>query len=275
MVPAGHEPNRREIMNQYLLNLCTNAFHAMEETCGTLSITLKRKFLSQNDLPIEQHIQPREFVQISIADTGSGIAPDIRERIFEPYFTTKETGKGTGMGLAIVHGIVKAYGGVITCQSQPGEGTVFDVYLPVIEDAALLEIESPDIPQLGREHILYIDDKETLAEMGKDMLERLGYRVTTRTSSIEALSIFQDQPDSVDLVISDQTMPEMTGYDLARRMLQIRPDLPIILCTGYSSQVSEEKARAYGIKGFALKPLERKDISVFIRKVLDEGKSIV
>jgi len=262
-------------MNQYLLNLCTNAFHAMEETCGTLSITLKRKFLSQNDLPIEQHIQPREFVQISIADTGSGIAPDIRERIFEPYFTTKETGKGTGMGLAIVHGIVKAYGGVITCQSQPGEGTVFDVYLPVIEDAALLEIESPDIPQLGREHILYIDDKETLAEMGKDMLERLGYRVTTRTSSIEALSIFQDQPDSVDLVISDQTMPEMTGYDLARRMLQIRPDLPIILCTGYSSQVSEEKARAYGIKGFALKPLERKDISVFIRKVLDEGKSIV
>ena len=260
-------------IHQILMNLCTNAFHAMEETGGTLTITLKRKFLSQHDLPIGQHIQSGEFVQISIADTGSGIAPDIGVKIFEPYFTTKETGKGTGMGLAIVHGIVKAYGGFITCQSQPGEGTVFDVYLPVIEDIALLEIESPSIPQLGSEHILYIDDEETLAVMGKDMLERLGYRVATETSSIEALSIFRDQPNTYDLVITDQTMPEMTGVDLARRMLQIRPDLPIILCTGYSSQVSEEKAKAFGIKGFAMKPLARKDIAVLIRNVLDAQKS--
>jgi CheY-like chemotaxis protein len=148
------------------------------------------------------------------------------------------------------------------------------VYLPVIADPALLEVETAplDLPQLGNERILFIDDEEILAEMGQTMLERLGYRVTVRRNSIEALNTFQNQPDQFDLVITDQTMPGMTGSDLARRMLQIRPDMPIILCTGYSSLISEEKARGLGIKGFAMKPLAKKDIAAIIRKVIDGEK---
>ena len=261
-------------IHQIAMNLCTNAFHAMEETGGTLTINLKKKTLSLPDIPTtEPNIQPGDFLQMSIEDTGTGIAPEILEKIFDPYFTTKEVGKGTGMGLAIIHGIVKSYNGFITCQSRLNQGTVFQVYLPVIAKEALPETEPLDIIQLGNEHILYIDDEEILAEMGKHMFERLGYRVTVRTNSMEALAVFQNQPDAFDLVVTDQTMPGMTGIDLALRMMQIRPGMPIILCTGYSSQVSKEKAMSFGIKGFAMKPLARKDIAVLIRNVLDAEKS--
>ncbi len=263
-------------IHQVLVNLCTNAFHAMEETGGTLGISLKRKTLIRDDLGGEPHVQPGKFVQLSISDTGSGIAPEIRGKIFDPYFTTKEVGKGTGMGLAIIHGIAKSYKGFVICHSEPGEGTVFQVYLPVIADPALLEVEAAplELTQLGNERILYIDDEEILAEMGQTMLERLGYTVTVRRSSLDALNTFQNQPDRFDLVITDQTMPGMTGSDLARRMLQIRPGMPIILCTGYSTLISEEKARSLGIKGFAMKPLAKKDIAALVRMVLDGGKSI-
>ena len=258
-------------IHQTLINLCTNAFHAMEETGGTLTISLKRIALSHDDLQGEPHVQPGRFMQLSVGDTGYGIASDIKEKIFDPYFTTKEIDKGTGMGLAIIHGIVESYQGFITCHSRPGEGTVFHVYLPIIPDTALSEIKSaaPDLTPVGNEHILYIDDEEILAEMGKTMLERLGYRVTARTSSLEALATFQNQPDQFDLVITDQTMPGMTGVDLARRMLQIRPGMPIILCTGFSTLITEDKAKSLGIKGFAMKPLARKDIAALIRKVLE------
>ncbi len=256
-------------IHQIVMNLCTNAYHAMEEKGGTLSISLKKIILTRDDLINEPHVQPGDFVQLSFADTGSGIAAEIRERIFEPYFTTKAIGKGTGMGLAIVHGIVKSYGGWISCCSKPGEGTVFHVYLPGIAERDLPEGKTVDPIGHGNEHILLIDDEEMLAEMGKIMLERLGYRVTVRTNSIEALTTFQNQPGQFDLVITDQTMPGMTGSDLARRMLQKRPDLPIILCTGYSSLISEERAKALGIRGFALKPLVKKDMATLIRKVLD------
>jgi CheY-like chemotaxis protein len=221
-------------------------------------------------------VQPGDFVQLSISDTGSGIAPEIQQKIFDPFFTTKEVGKGTGMGLAIIHGIAKSYKGFVTCHSGLGEGTVFHVYLPVIADPTLLEIETAplEIDQLGHERILFIDDEEILVEMGQAMLERLGYRVTVRRNSIEALNTFQNQPDQFDLVITDQTMPDMTGSDLARRMLQIRPGMPIILCTGYSSLITEEKAKIFGIKGFAMKPLAKKDIAALIREVLDGGKPL-
>ena len=258
-------------LHQILMNLCTNAFHAMEETGGNITVSLQKKSLSPADIQGENLVQPGEFVQLSVEDTGVGIAPGIMEKIFDPYFTTKEVGKGTGMGLAIIHGIVKSYGGFVTCRSTLGIGTVFQVYLPVVAQAVLSETETLDLIQPGTEHILFIDDEEILAEMGKAMLERLGYRVTMKMNSIEALTAFQDQPNAFDLVITDQTMPEMTGLDMARRLLQIRSDLPIILCTGYSSQVSEEKARAYGFKGFAQKPVTRKDIAILIRKVLNEA----
>ncbi len=260
-------------IHQILMNLCTNAYHAMEETSGILSISLKNKVLSQVELNGHPEIQPGSFVHLSISDSGPGIAPEIRERIFEPYFTTKEVGKGTGMGLAIVHGLVKSYGGFIVCRSAIGEGTVFDINLPAMIEPSVPETKPVTINPVGNERILFIDDEKILTEMAGSMLERLGYTVTAHTSSLEALATFIDQPDAFDLVITDQTMPGMTGLDLSRRMLQIRPDLPIILCTGYSSQVSEEKARSAGIRGFALKPLAKTDIAALIRKVLDEGKS--
>jgi len=258
-------------IHQILMNLCTNAFHAMEDTGGTLGILLKEVTLSIEDLVYEPSVEPGTFVQLSVNDSGPGIAPDIKKKIFDPYFTTKETGKGSGMGLAIVHGIVKSYGGYISLYSEPGEGTSFHVFIPVIEDELLPEIEDVKPTPVGRERILFIDDEEILAEMGKSMLERLGYHVTVRNSSIEALETFQNQPDLFDLVITDQTMPGMTGADIAGRMMQIKPDIPIILCTGYSTIISEEKAKSIGIKEFALKPLSKKDIAVLIRKVLDSS----
>lgn len=257
-------------LHQIIMNLCTNAFHAMEVDGGVLTISLKGKALTQDDLQAKVHMQPGEYVQISVRDTGVGIAPDIRERIFDPYFTTKGVGKGTGMGLAMVHGIVRSYGGYIVCDSRPGEGTVFHVTLPVAEAPDIQEMQADTLNSGGKEHILLVDDEQMLAELGKAMLERLGYRVTARTSSLEALATFQNQPDDFDLLLTDQTMPGMTGIDLARRLLQLRPLLPVILCTGYSTQISEEKARSLGIRGFAMKPLAKQDIAGHIRRVLDE-----
>ena len=260
-------------IHQIIINLCTNAYHAMEETGGTLFLSLKNRALTGQDLMTVSHLQPGDFVQLSVRDTGHGIAPEIYEKIFEPYFTTKETGKGTGMGLAIVHGIVESCGGFITCMSEIGAGTVFEVYLPAVFEESAPEVREVDVSLVGTERILFVDDEEMLARMGQTMLERLGYKVEVRTSSLEALATFQNQPEAFDLVITDQTMPGMTGVDMARRMLQIHPGIPIILCTGYSSLVSVEKARAAGIKGFALKPLARKDIATMIRNILDEEKS--
>jgi len=261
-------------IHQILTNLCTNAFHAMGETGGTLKISLKNKKVTLADLVSEEYVQPGHFVDISVGDTGPGIAPQIIDKIFDPFFTTKEVGKGTGMGLAIIHGIAKKSGGFISCNSSSDEGTIFHVYLPVHEPTGQPEgeITPLELIQTGIERILFIDDEEMLAELGKAMLERLGYRVTAETNSIEAMKIIQNQPDGFDLVITDQTMPGMTGSDLARRILQIRPGLPIILCTGFSNMISEEKARMYGIKGFVMKPVTQKDLATLIRKVLNEEK---
>ena len=256
-------------LNQILMNLCTNAFHAMEDTGGKLHILLKEVILSNEDLVHEPDVTSGTFIQLSIGDSGTGIAPTVIDKIFDPYFTTKETGKGTGMGLSMVHGIVKNYRGFISLYSEPGEGTVFHVFLPAIENEALTESEINDQIPIGKERILFVDDEEILTTMGKTMLERLGYHVTARNSSLEAFETFQNQSDKFDLVITDQTMPGMTGSDLSRRMLQIRPELPIILCTGYSTIISEEKAKAMGIKEFVFKPLTKKDLAKLIRKVLD------
>ena len=256
-------------IHQIMMNLCTNAFHAMEMEGGTLSIILKKVIVDKDNLPNEPCMKPGRYIKLSIKDTGAGISPEIREKIFDPYFTTKEVGKGTGMGLAVVHGIVQSYGGSITCDSRPGEGTAFHITFPTTEVETKEKIESADKNLHGEEHILLIDDEEILLEMSRKMFERMGYRVTPKTNSLEALSTFMNQPDSFDLVITDQTMPIMTGMDLARRMLQVRPELPIILCTGYSSLISEEKAKSIGIKGFAFKPISKKDIGNLVEKVLN------
>jgi PAS domain S-box-containing protein len=256
-------------INQILMNLCTNAFHAMEKTGGRLDISLKEINLGNVDVVNQPNIVSGAFVQLSICDSGKGIPPWIKDKIFDPYFTTKEPGKGTGMGLSIVHGIVKSYGGFISFDSELGKGTTFDVFLPVAPKATLPETDDTHKIPTGNEKILFIDDEERVAEMAKDMLERLGYHVTVRTNSSEALGTFQNFTNQFDLVITDQTMPGMTGTDIAKRMLQIRHDIPIILCTGYSAIISEEEAKSFGIREYALKPLSKKNLAELIRKVLD------
>jgi PAS domain S-box-containing protein len=252
--------------HQLVMNLCTNAFHAMEEKGGVLTIALA------NLAPSEQRSPPGEYaIQLTVADNGVGIAPEIKDKIFDPYFTTKGVGKGTGMGLSIVHGIVTAHGGTIACQSRPGEGTTFTITLPALSEAAdiLDTVPSREAPPPGAERILFVDDEDTLVHMTRIMLERLGYQVTAHHSSREALAVFAENPQRFDVVITDQTMPGMTGLELAQHLLALRPELPIILCSGFSSAVSEEMARSAGIRGFAAKPLIKKEIGELIRSVLD------
>ncbi len=256
-------------IHQIVMNLCTNASHAMELQGGTLTVSLHKTTLSQDDLVNNSNMQPGNFVQLSIKDTGVGISPEIREKIFDPYFTTKEFGKGTGMGLSMVQGIVQSYGGSISCNSTLGAGTVFKITLPTITGHALEESDSTEPVPHGKERILLIDDEAILLEMGKIMLERLGYQVTAKWNGIEALITFQNQPDLFDMIITDQTMPGITGVELSRRILQLRPEVPIILCTGYSSPISEEQAQTLGIKGVAMKPLARKNVAALIRKIMD------
>lgn len=263
-------------MHQILMNLCINAFHAMEQTGGIIDITLVDCVRSEEDLLDIPEIKPGKFVMLSVGDSGQGIAPEVTAKIFDPYFTTKEIGKGTGMGLAIIHGIVTKYNGYITCDSELGKGSVFSIFFPAIEQeagAVQEKVMTGDLPT-GIERILFIDDEEMLVDIGKETLTRLGYEVTVRTSSLEALDIFQDQPDQFDLIITDQTMPGITGLELARRIRLIRPDIPIILCTGYSTVIDKDLARTCGITRFAMKPLAKKDIAVLVRKVLDESRSL-
>ncbi|MFT5698643.1 MAG: two-component system cell cycle sensor histidine kinase/response regulator CckA [Desulforhopalus sp.] len=257
-------------VHQILMNLCTNAFHAMERSGGKLHISLKEVVLGEDDLIHVPEVATGRFIQFKIQDSGHGIDPGIKDKIFDPYFTTKETGKGTGMGLSIVHGIVKNNGGFISVASKLGVGTTVQVYWPVIESNAQPDAIPTDesIPR-GTERILFVDDEEILSKMAKSMLEGLGYMVTVENSSVDALLLFQETPYDFDLVITDQTMPGMTGGDMSRKMIEIRPDIPIILCTGYSTIISEDKAKTIGVKEFALKPLTKHDISTLIRKVLD------
>jgi signal transduction histidine kinase/ActR/RegA family two-component response regulator len=258
------DPNQ---IHQIVMNLCTNAYHAMEEEGGTLTVSLKRRDAARDGCG-----SPDGCVELSVEDTGTGIAEEIRKQIFDPYFTTKEVGKGTGMGLAMVHGIVQSYGGSVVCETQAGEGTVFRVTLPVIEQDGVAEGLRQERVLPGRERILLVDDEQILLDMGRTMLERLGYHVTSRLNGVEALNVFQSDPQKFDLVITDQTMPGITGLELSRQILHLRPDIPVILCTGYSSIISEEKARSTGIRGFAMKPLTRKEIAALIRQVFDENK---
>ena len=254
-------------IHQIVMNLCTNAYHAMEYTGGVLSIVVKTTCIASPLSFFETQIPLGEYVELTVSDTGSGIGPDIIDKIFDPYFTTKGIGKGTGMGLAITHGIIKGYGGAITVESALGKGSTFHVYFPVIKEEAKETAESAAAPT-GKGRILFVDDEDVIVEMGNDMLQRLGYTVTAHHRSIEALAAFMDEPSQFDLVITDQTMPGLTGVELARRLLLVRPELPIILCTGFSSLINEESAKAIGIKGFALKPLTKSSLAQLVSSLL-------
>ena len=256
-------------VHQILMNLCTNAAYAMEAEGGVLDISMKDVMIDG----IAETETPGNYIEITVSDTGVGIAPDILDKIFEPYFTTKGPGEGTGMGLAMVHGIVESYGGRITVDSKPGQGTRFTICLPVIRERQKHSQYETEAPPTGKERILFVDDEAPIARMGSQILERLGYSVTTRTSSVEALELFRSKPNDFDLVITDMTMPNMTGDKLAAALIEIRPEIPVILCTGYSKQLSAERAAEVGIKAYAMKPLARNILAETVRKVLNEAKA--
>jgi CheY-like chemotaxis protein len=209
-------------------------------------------------------------LHLIVKDEGVGMESSVLERIFEPYYTTKEPGKGTGLGLSVIHGIVKSHGGFITVESTPGKGSAFHVYLPTLEEAeAAMEEEACPQKTNGNERILLVDDEPQIVDMEKRILEKLGYRVTARSNGADALKVLQEQPDGFDLVITDMTMPQMTGDRLARHVWDIRPDIPVILCTGYNEMISEDKASAMGIRKFLLKPVDKEELAVAIRNALD------
>jgi PAS domain S-box-containing protein len=260
-------------VHQIIMNLCTNSGHAMQESGGILEIDLLNVEHDAGNISQYPDLEFGSYVLLTVSDTGHGIPPEVLEQIFNPFFTTKEKGEGTGMGLAVVHGIVKSYGGAIYVHSESGEGSNFEVFLPSIKSKSEPAYDTQAIFPEGTEHILYVDDEPTLLEIGEKMLEGLGYKVFTRTSSIEALEFFRAQPDRFDLVITDLTMPKLTGDKLAGELVAIRKDIPIILCTGFSNRLTEDKIDSIGIKGILMKPVIRTDLAQMVRKVLDETKA--
>lgn len=256
-------------INQVFMNLLTNAIHAMKDEGGTLEVSLSREALAPGSLSHDSPGRPGNYAQLTVKDSGHGMDAALMERIFDPFFTTKGPGEGTGMGLSVALGIVKSHGGTINAWSEPGRGSTFRALLPLMEETIAEKGEEAVEYPGGSERILFVDDDEALVEFGEGVLRRLGYGVTAGTSSLEALEIFKSDPDGFDLVITDQTMPRMSGLKLARELLQIRPRLPIILCTGYNAQVSEETVRQTRIKRLLFKPYSISDLAGTIRDTLD------
>ena len=256
-------------INQVLINLFTNAAHAMEDTGGVITIGIENIDLDQISATVYPDLPPGSYVKLTVSDTGTGIDHEIKDRIFDPYFTTKEVGKGTGIGLSVVHGIVKSHNGAISVDSQFGEGTTFSLLFPVAEEKAVLEAEPADEFPTGNERILIVDDEESMVDIGRRRLEQLGYQVEARTNPIDALELFRADPAQFDLVITDMTMPRITGDKLVKEILKIRPDIPTILCTGFSERIDEEKAKVIGIRGYIEKPFDRGTLSRMVRNVLD------
>ncbi|MGW8302083.1 MAG: ATP-binding protein [Desulfobacterales bacterium] len=257
-------------IHQVIMNLCTNAYQAMQDKGGILEVNLSEVNVGYEETVEKIGMQPGTHLQLLVRDEGCGMDAAVLNRIFEPYYTTKEQGKGTGLGLSVIHGIVKNHRGDISVTSTPGKGTTFKVYLPIIEDMdTVTEFEPTNGAVKGNERILLVDDEEQIVSMEQQMLENLGYEVTARTDCTEALKEFSQKPQNFDLVITDMTMPHMTGDELALKLLDIKPDIPVILCTGFNEDITEEKALAMGIQKFVMKPVIKNDLATTIRTVLD------
>jgi PAS domain S-box-containing protein len=259
-------------IHQVIMNLCTNAYQAMQEKGGVLAVSLSQVEITKDDeMVFNLSLAPGNYAKLGVSDTGHGLDRAIIDNVFDPYFTTKPRGKGTGLGLSIVHGIVKGIGGHVTVFSEPEKGSTFTIYLPLIKSSAESDEAKPyETPPGGNERILFVDDEETIAQLGMQMLKGLGYRIKSLTSSKAALEEFQAQPENYDLVITDMDMPNMTGAELAQELLILKPDIPIILCTGYSELIDEAKAKAVGIREFLMKPTAIIDLANVVRKVLDK-----
>jgi PAS domain S-box-containing protein len=255
-------------IHQVLMNLCTNAAHAIHEKDGVLEIHLGNIDLDQKAAADIPGLKTGSYLKLSVKDSGDGIHPRVQQQIFNPYFTTKEKGEGTGLGLAVVQGIVKSNNGAVTVESEVGKGAAFHVYLPTIKRKLTPEDEISTPLPMGCEHILLVDDEQPLVEIGRQMLERLGYNVAARTSSIEALELFKADPNRFDLVITDIVMPNLTGDKLAKKIINIRNDIPVVLCTGYSEKFTRRNASEMGIQTFLMKPLVMRDLANTVRQAL-------
>jgi CheY-like chemotaxis protein len=257
-------------IHQVIMNICTNAMHAMRTGGGRLRVRLGAVSLSDDPGAALELVRPEDYLHLAIADSGHGMPAEIRERIFEPYFTTKRKEEGTGLGLAVVHGIVTSHEGHITVQSDPGVGCTFNIYLPRLADA--IE-ERPrtfaDSLPGGRERVLLIDDEEDIVMVNRQMMERLGYAVESFTRSREAVARFENAPDRFDIVVTDMTMPELTGDQVAAVVRARRPRLPIILCTGFSETLTPEKTQGLGISRVLMKPLGLAELARCMRELLD------
>jgi signal transduction histidine kinase len=256
-------------VHQVLMNIFTNARHAIGEDGGNITLSLCPVNLGATEIATHPGLRPGRYVKLVVTDDGCGMDAYTAKQVFEPYFTTKEKGVGTGMGLAMVHGIVKSHSGVITVTSTLGKGTTFEVLFPRVDLEAEELVESPQELPKGSEHILLVDDEDDLVYIGKEMLTFLGYRVTTKTNSGEALEVFRENPDPYDLLITDMTMPGMNGDKLAVEMMKIKPNLPVIIVTGFSERFNLEKAKALGIRDLAMKPIVMQDLAATVRRVLE------
>ncbi len=258
-------------IHQLVINLATNASHAMAGSGGILKITVKNTILDLEKAEKFKLATPGKYLEISVEDNGTGIDSDTCEKIFDPYFTTKEVGKGTGIGLAVVHGIVKSYDGHINVISEPGKGSTFTILFPGIDKTSVQKpVPATNHQIAGTEKILFIDDEKSIADLGKQVLTRLGYQVDAFESPVEALETFIEAPEYFDLVITDMTMPDMNGLELSKRIKRINPAIPIIICTGNSALIDKDAAKAIGISAYAMKPISKSEIAKILRDVLDE-----
>ena len=257
-------------IHQIIMNLCTNAAHAMREKGGVMEVIISNIEMTDDVHPCHPDLKMGTNVLLTIRDNGHGIDPVILERIYDPFFTTKKPGEGTGLGLSVVYGVVKSYGGMITVQSDVGKGTTFNVYFPCMPDTVWVQ-ERQDEEKLigGHEQILCIDDEESITRLIHEFLESIGYKVVSTTNCLEALSVYKEDPHRFDLVITDLTMPQMTGLDLAEKILSIRPEIPIVLCTGYNETFTLEDIKRRGLKDLIVKPIALKSLALRVRRALD------
>lgn len=259
-------------LHQILLNLCTNAYHAMRNVGGMISVSLKRVSLLEEDVKIASlKLTPGKYMQLKVADSGHGMDQQTVERIFDPYFTTKKQGEGTGLGLSVVNGLIQSYGGHISVYSEPGLGTTFNIYLPCCgeSDGVAIEGQDSELPS-GSEHLLVVDDELQVGQMAAEMLQTLGYQISLYQDAAEAVQVFEQNPSRYDLLVTDMTMPKMTGLDLLKRIRSLRSDIPAILCTGFSELINEQKALQAGFQKYLMKPIVMNEMAFAVREVLDE-----